>query len=107
MDLIELCEIDDPRLQNLPCRIMTRSKAFVLWRDDDGHWKALEDRCPHQHKRLSTGRIVEGNLVCAYHGWSFSPEGEIIFPSCKSYVQIFPVKIVERRLLIHFICYDS
>jgi phenylpropionate dioxygenase-like ring-hydroxylating dioxygenase large terminal subunit len=29
------------------------------------------DRCPHRGAALSMGRIVEGELECAYHGWRF------------------------------------
>lgn len=49
---------------------------IVLFRDGDGRAHALLDRCPHRNVPLSLGRVVGGNLQCAYHGWEFSGAGE-------------------------------
>ena len=37
---------------------------------------AAPDRCPHRESPLSIGRVrADGLLECAYHGWSFGPDG--------------------------------
>ncbi len=36
---------------------------------------AFLDRCPHRNYPLSAGRVVEGRLVCPYHGWTFTGDG--------------------------------
>lgn len=39
---------------------------------------ALKDRCPHRAAALSEGRMTpDGQLQCAYHGWSFDGESGI------------------------------
>eukprot|EP00882_Tetradesmus_deserticola_P001685 GHRQ01001813.1.p1 GENE.GHRQ01001813.1~~GHRQ01001813.1.p1 ORF type:complete len:265 (+),score=67.45 GHRQ01001813.1:363-1157(+) len=45
---------------------------LVLWRDQQGQWRAFRDACPHRLAPLSQGRIddVTGNLYCNYHGGS-------------------------------------
>jgi phenylpropionate dioxygenase-like ring-hydroxylating dioxygenase large terminal subunit len=48
---------------------------IVLWRDAEGAAHAWQDRCPHRGTRLSIGRLGEGGLTCAYHGWRFAPDG--------------------------------
>ena len=48
---------------------------LALWRDAQGTARAFADRCPHRGTRLSLGRVCEGALVCAYHGWQFGPDG--------------------------------
>lgn len=35
------------------------------------NWYALEDRCPHAGGLLSTGSVVNGRLVCPWHGRKF------------------------------------
>ena len=50
-------------------------RDLVLWRGPDGVIEAWADRCPHRGTRLSLGRIVEGRLECAYHGWRFDGSG--------------------------------
>jgi vanillate O-demethylase monooxygenase subunit len=36
---------------------------------------AFKDLCIHRGARLSLGWIEDQNLVCAYHGWSYGPDG--------------------------------
>lgn len=57
------------RLQGLP---------IVLFRDETGRAAALVDRCPHRNVPLSIGRVREGRLECAYHGWQFDRTGEVV-----------------------------
>jgi phenylpropionate dioxygenase-like ring-hydroxylating dioxygenase large terminal subunit len=42
-----------------------------------GTFRAFEDRCPHRLAPLSEGRVnpESGHLECAYHGWTFGPDG--------------------------------
>ena len=48
---------------------------IALWRAADGSPRAWLDRCPHRGTRLSIGRIENGSLRCAYHGWRFADDG--------------------------------
>jgi phenylpropionate dioxygenase-like ring-hydroxylating dioxygenase large terminal subunit len=50
---------------------------IALFRDDQGRAVALQDRCIHRNYRLSEGDVIEGNLRCPYHGWSFDREGVV------------------------------
>jgi phenylpropionate dioxygenase-like ring-hydroxylating dioxygenase large terminal subunit len=49
---------------------------LVLFRTAEGKPAALADRCPHRNVPLSLGRVVEGSLQCAYHGWRFDEAGQ-------------------------------
>ncbi len=51
---------------------------LVLFRGPDGLLGAFEDRCPHRNAPLSAGRVRDGALECAYHGWRFEPDGACI-----------------------------
>ncbi len=48
---------------------------FVLWRDTDGRLLAAPDTCPHLGASLSTGRVVEGKVVCPWHGLRLDKRG--------------------------------
>lgn len=55
-----------------PLSVDIGDKPVVLWRDAEGHARALEDRCPHRRAPLSLGCIrKEGWIQCGYHGWSY------------------------------------
>lgn len=43
----------------------------------------FEDRCPHRNVPLSKGKIVNNQLRCNYHGWSFNETGKLEdIPGC-------------------------
>ena len=39
--------------------------------NDRGAFRAIDDTCPHAGASLSHGSLVEGTVVCAWHGWRF------------------------------------
>ncbi|CAD7698672.1 unnamed protein product, partial [Ostreobium quekettii] len=52
-------------------------RDIVLWKDAEGKWRAVEDRCSHRLAALSLGSVQEdGTLACRYHGWCFNGKGE-------------------------------
>ncbi len=57
-----------------PVKVRLAGVNLVLWRSQ-GRVAAFLDRCPHRNYPLSEGRIVDGRLVCPYHGWTFSGDG--------------------------------
>lgn len=75
--------------------------SIALYRGQDGKLRALENRCAHRQLKLSLGNVDGCNLVCAYHGWSYSEQGKLAdiphdlfdkpVPACK--VGTYPVKI--------------
>ena len=65
---------EDVAQQPLAATLLARD--LVLWRDAAGTVHAWADQCPHRGARLSLGRVSEGRLECAYHGWQFAPGGQ-------------------------------
>jgi phenylpropionate dioxygenase-like ring-hydroxylating dioxygenase large terminal subunit len=50
-------------------------RPVVLYRLSDGTPVALDDRCPHRWAPLSEGRVIDDNIICAYHGMAFGKDG--------------------------------
>ncbi len=74
-------------------------ESIVFYRGEGGQVAALEDFCPHRGAPLSLGKVVDGKLVCGYHGLEMGCDGRTVampgqrvrgFPAIRS----FPV--VER-----------
>ena len=38
----------------------------------------FRDLCVHRATALSLGRVEDGELVCAYHGWRYAPDGRCV-----------------------------
>ncbi|MEC4983723.1 MAG: aromatic ring-hydroxylating dioxygenase subunit alpha [Oscillatoria sp. PMC 1068.18] len=90
-------------VKNTPVSITLWKQKIVLFRDETGNICALEDRCPHRQVKLSSGKLINNQLECAYHGWQFSSTGQCIsvpyltakqkLPSCK--IRTYPVKELD------------
>ena len=88
-------DIDDKPLGRRIC-----NESIVFYRGPEGAVAALEDFCPHRGAPLSLGRVVEGKLVCGYHGLEMGCDGKTIampgqrvrgFPPIRSY------PVIERH----------
>jgi len=64
-----------PALGVKPRPFKLQGTPLVLFRQGDGKPAALLDRCPHRNVPLSLGRVCDGQLECAYHGWRFDGSG--------------------------------
>ena len=61
-------------LRRKPVKVVIGGQPIVLFRDASGTAAALEDRCAHRNAPLSLGRVCNGRLQCAYHGWEYDAE---------------------------------
>jgi phenylpropionate dioxygenase-like ring-hydroxylating dioxygenase large terminal subunit len=51
---------------------------LVLFRDDCGRHGLIERACPHRGTDLAYGRLEDGGLRCAFHGWLFDVSGRCL-----------------------------
>jgi nitrite reductase/ring-hydroxylating ferredoxin subunit len=54
---------------------MLHGERLVAWRSREGRLGIWNDRCPHRSMSLSLGSTLGELLVCPYHGWQFSADG--------------------------------
>ena len=60
-------------------------RRFALFRDAEGRPRALDSVCPHLGADLKLGRVANGALQCAFHGWTFGGDGACLkAPGCAS-----------------------
>jgi len=88
-------EIADKPLGRTIC-----GQPVALYWGAEGRVAALEDFCPHRGAALSLGAVVDGNLMCGYHGLVMGCDGKAVsmpkqrvggFPCIRSY------PVVERH----------
>lgn len=63
------------KLTDAPVAIQALGEELVVYRDDKGKPHTFIDFCPHRGAALSLGDVVEGQLVCGYHGIAYDGEG--------------------------------
>jgi len=96
-------------------RMCILGRNIVVWKDSEGVWRAVEDRCAHRLAALSLGSIQpDGTLACRYHGWCFNGHGECTHipqapdarsevtacSSSRSKIQAFPTREAQGLLWV-------
>lgn len=51
---------------------------LVLFRDENGVYSLMDRHCPHRGADLCYGRLEDGGLRCAFHGWLFDGQGNCL-----------------------------
>ena len=69
--------------QELTAEVPTRfvrvlGEDLVLFRDKSGRVGLLADHCSHRGASLLYGRVEERGIACAYHGWLYDCDGNIL-----------------------------
>jgi phenylpropionate dioxygenase-like ring-hydroxylating dioxygenase large terminal subunit len=59
-----------------PIRLL--GEDLVIYRDDQGRYGLLGRACPHRGTDLAYGRLEDGGLRCAFHGWLFDVKGQCL-----------------------------
>jgi phthalate 4,5-dioxygenase oxygenase subunit len=59
-----------------PIRLL--GEDLVIYRDDNGRYGLLGRACPHRGTDLAYGRLEDGGLRCAFHGWLFDVKGQCL-----------------------------
>ncbi len=53
---------------------------------------AMRNRCPHQGAPLSDGVLMQGHIVCIYHGWRFRLQDGAFSGNPHLKIPTYPVK---------------
>ncbi|MET7319027.1 Rieske 2Fe-2S domain-containing protein [Streptomyces sp. NPDC005549] len=66
------------RVGRRPRPAVVAGTEVVVWRTGDGAAVVMDRFCPHQGAALELGRVVDGDLRCAFHHWRFDGEGTCV-----------------------------
>jgi len=68
-------ELQGPR----PIRpVKLLGEDLVMFRDQQGRYGLIDRHCAHRGADLSFGRLENGGLRCAFHGWLFDATGQCL-----------------------------
>ena len=76
---------------------------IVIWCDDDGSICVAESICPHMGSDLGPaagGRVVDGRLVCPFHGFEFDAGGRCVAtpsgaPARSAHLRVFETQEID------------
>ncbi|MBI1280295.1 MAG: Rieske 2Fe-2S domain-containing protein [Anaerolineaceae bacterium] len=64
-------------IEGKPLRARLLGEDLVIWRTAD-RIMVWQDLCVHRGTRLSLGSIEDDLLMCPYHGWTYSADGQCV-----------------------------
>ena len=91
-------------LREAPQQRIFLEEPVALFRDEQGKANAVSGRCPHRFAPLGYGGVMDGALMCPYHGLRFDGAGACVhnphpggqLPEAR--LQVYP--LVERHSLL-------
>jgi sulfoxide reductase heme-binding subunit YedZ len=96
VDVCSVAEIPEKRAV-VTCLSGERVAVFRY----DGQVSAISNVCQHQNGPLGEGRIINGCVVCPWHGYEYLPDtGASPLPFTEK-VPTFDVRVVAGRVLVH------
>lgn len=96
VDVCALAEIPEKRAF-VACLADERVAVFHY----DGQVSAISNVCQHQNGPLGEGKIVNGCVVCPWHGYEYMPDTGASPAPFTEKVPTFDVRVVEGRVLVH------
>ena len=89
-----LVEELDPHRPIKPVRLL--GEDFVIFRDGSGRYGLMDRDCPHRGADLAFGRLEDGGLRCAFHGWLFDATGQCLETPAEPENSTFCQRIRQR-----------
>lgn len=99
-----------------PTPVRFLEQHYVVFQDNDGEWRVMDDACPHRLAPLSEGRVdrKSNRIECAYHGWAFEPSSgacaripqatdalaDSAMPSMRACVATYPTRVHKSVLWV-------
>lgn len=62
---------------NRPLKCTVWNKNYVVWKNENGEFNALDDICSHKSASLAGGKVCNNHIVCPYHGYEFDENGKL------------------------------
>jgi nitrite reductase/ring-hydroxylating ferredoxin subunit/DMSO/TMAO reductase YedYZ heme-binding membrane subunit len=97
-DIVDVCGVDE--IEEPGSRIVTLAGDRVAIFRYDGKISALSNACKHQNGPLGEGRIVNGCVVCPWHGYEYRLASGQSPPPFTERVPTFRVRLRQGRVLV-------
>ena len=96
---VDVCAVNDIPEKRAVMTCLSGERVAVF--RYDGRVSAISNVCQHQNGPLGEGRIVNGCVVCPWHGYEYLPDtGASPLPFTEK-VPTFDVRVVAGRVLVH------
>jgi nitrite reductase/ring-hydroxylating ferredoxin subunit/DMSO/TMAO reductase YedYZ heme-binding membrane subunit len=96
---VDVCGVDEIQEKRAVVTCVSGERVAVF--RYDGRISALSNVCQHQNGPLGEGRIVNGCVVCPWHGYEYEPATGASPAPFTEKVPTFDVRVRAGRVLVH------
>ncbi|MEM7350287.1 MAG: Rieske 2Fe-2S domain-containing protein [Acidobacteriota bacterium] len=96
--LVDVCGVDDIR-ENRGKVVTVSGERLAVFRYD-GKISAMSNACQHQNGPLGEGKIVDGLVVCPWHGFQYKPNCGASPEPFTEKIPTFRVAVADGRVLV-------
>lgn len=100
MDWLDVGCVDDLENDRAQIVALPGRERVAIFRYD-GQISAVTNVCAHQRGPLGEGKIVDGCIMCPWHGWEYRPATGQSPPPFAERIATFRVRVVNRRIQLH------
>ena len=98
-DYVPVCKVDEIEDRKALTVVLSQERVAVF---RYGHRiSAVSNVCRHQGGPLGEGRIINGCIVCPWHGYQYQPENGTSPPPYSEKLPTFRVKIHDGMVYLH------
>lgn len=95
---VDVCSVDE--IEETRARIVSVAGERVAIFRYDGRISAISNVCQHQNGPLGEGKIVDGCVVCPWHGYQYEPANGRSPAPFSEKVPTFGVRVEGRRVWV-------
>lgn len=95
---IDICAVDD--IPNGRAHILCAAGERIAIFHYDGNVAAVSNACQHQNGPLGEGRVINGCIVCPWHGFEYKPETGASPPPFHEKICTFRTRVQDGRVYV-------
>lgn len=95
---VDVCAVDD--IANNRGKVVTVAGERLAVFRYDGKVSALSNVCQHQNGPLGEGKVVDGLVVCPWHGYQYKPDCGASPAPFNEKIPTFQVRVHNGRVLV-------
>ncbi len=96
---IKICTVSDLPAEGRAKEFLCSGKPVCV-ACVDGALSAMDNVCPHRGGPLSDGVIMDGKLVCPWHGWQFDAKTGISAQVPDTGVEVYTISIEGEEVFL-------
>jgi nitrite reductase/ring-hydroxylating ferredoxin subunit/DMSO/TMAO reductase YedYZ heme-binding membrane subunit len=96
---VPVCNVED--IEDNQAKMVVIGRENIAIFKYDGKLSAVDNACKHQNGPLGEGRIVDGCIVCPWHGYQYHPEDGCSPPPFQEKVATYELKLEGNTVCVN------